>query len=497
VTEASHRPSAQATTTAEMTTSGAAAAPAAIRHVMGTPRPGRRRAPRSSVVRPSGGRPVTLLRLPAFWMIAGLLVLGAGRMGGVAWDFFTAYPVAFLVATLLFALYAVPFWLFVSELDYLEREPPLLQVTAFAWGGLVATSVSIAGNGAAQNIIAKLGSPALAATWGPATAGPAIEEITKTLGVVAIVLIARGQVNSVLDGIVYGALVGLGFQIVENVVFAMGAVAASGQSDTVRPVVTTFLLRGFLAGLWSHTLFSALAGAGIGHLVVRTDQRLRTRVGVSVLAVLGAWLCHFLWNAPLLGDGFGNGGLAVLAVLLLKGLLPLILVLLLIRAAHDREADYYVGQLAALDDPEVVTPRELRALGSGARRAGARWHAHARAGHRAHLAVRRLQRAQAQLAVALSRAQVGAVTVGPHTSVGPGLSPGLGVVSQAGRLRGAVRRRRAEVLRQRRLLTRLGHPEAYAPAEKPGAWRRAAHRIGLAALAVAVVWTAVSALGGA
>ncbi|GAA0808849.1 PrsW family intramembrane metalloprotease [Spirilliplanes yamanashiensis] len=448
----------------------------------GTAAPGRRRATRTSPVRPSGADTrLTLAQLPAFWVVVALIAAGAVTMGGVGWEFLTTYPAAFIVAAVLFALYAVPFWLFVSELDYLEREPPLLQAVAFAWGGLVATSVAIAGNTAVQDIIAKLGSPALAATWGPATAGPALEEITKTLGVVAIVLIARGQVNSVLDGVVYGALVGLGFQIVENVVFAMGAVAASGQGDAIGPVVTTFLLRGFLAGLWSHTLFGALAGAGIGYLVVRTDRRLRTRVGVAVMAVLGAWLSHFLWNAPILGDGFGNGAVAVLVVLLLKGLPPLLLVLLLIRSAHDREADYYVSQLVDLNDPEVVTPRELRALAAGSRRAGARWHARSRAGHQAYLAVRRLQRAQAQLAVAVSRAQLGAVSAAPG----------------AAHLRGAVRRHRAEVLRQRAVLRRLGHPEAYAPADQPGPWRRTGGRIGLVVLAVAVVWAAVSALGGA
>ncbi len=448
-------------------------------------------------MQPGSGRPIGPLRLPAAWVVAALLVLGAVRMGGVGWDFLTAYPMACALAIILFALYAVPFWLFLCELDYLEREPPLLQVTAFAWGGLVATSAAIAGNTAVQNIIAKVGSPALAATWGPATAGPAVEEIVKTLGVVAIVLVARGQVNSVLDGIVYGALVGLGFQIVENIVFAMGAVAAAGQGDAAGPVVTTFLLRGFLAGLWSHTLFGALAGAGIGYLVVRTDRRLRVRLGVAVLAVLGAWFSHFLWNAPLLGDGLGNGAVAVLAVLLLKGLPPLVMVLLLVRSAHDREADYYVGRLAALDDPEVVTAGELRALGSGARRSRARRHARARAGRPAYLAVRRLQRAQARLAVALSRAEVGAVAVGPYASVGPGLAPGLGGVSASGRLRGAVRRWRAEVLRQRRILARLGHPDAFAPRGHAGPWGRTGDHVGLAALAVAVVWAAVSALGGA
>ena len=140
---------------------------------------------------------------------------------------------------------------------------------ALAWGGLVATAVAIPGSAALENLIAKLGSTRLAADWGAALAGPTVEEIAKTLGVVAIVLIARAQVNSVLDGVVYGAMVGLGFQTVENIVFAVGAVALAGQGDDVQPVVATFLLRGFLAGIWSHTMFGALAGAGIGYLVVR------------------------------------------------------------------------------------------------------------------------------------------------------------------------------------------------------------------------------------
>ena len=82
-----------------------------------------------------------------------------------------------------------------------------------------------------------------------------------------------------------------------------------------------------------------------------------------------------LWNSPLFRDGLGNGALALLAVLVFKGLPPLLLTMMLVRAAHDREADYYAGQLAKLDDRELITPDELSALKSGARRATARWHA--------------------------------------------------------------------------------------------------------------------------
>ncbi|MEU7903665.1 PrsW family intramembrane metalloprotease [Actinoplanes sp. NPDC049118] len=425
----------------------------------------RLRSARSAPVQPGYAPGEGLMRLPAFWVVLALLVAGGVRMTMIAGRFAATYPLATATAAALFALLAVPFWLVVNELDFLEREPPALLVLAFAWGGLVATTVSLPGSAALDDLIAKLGSPHLAADWGAALAGPTVEEIAKTLGVVAIVLIARAQVNSVLDGVVYGAMVGLGFQIVEDIVYALGAVALAGRGDHVEPVITTFLLRGFLSGVWSHTLFGALAGAGIGYLVVRADRGWRTRLGVAMLAVLGAWASHVLWNSPLFRDGLGNGALALLAVLVFKGLPPLLLIMVLVRAAHDREADYYADQLAKLDDPELITPDELEVLKSGSRRATARWHARTRAGLRARSAVRRLQRAQARLAVELSR---GTTDLGRWCH---------------------------EVRRQRRILVGLGHPEATAPAGK-GPWRRTASTVFTTALAIAVLWAAISTLGG-
>ncbi|MBM2616721.1 PrsW family intramembrane metalloprotease [Actinoplanes sp. LDG1-06] len=406
-----------------------------------------------------------MVRVPAFWVVLTLLVAGTVRMAQMTGHFLTAYPKATATAVLLFALLAVPFWWFVAELDFIEPEPAELLVLAFAWGGLVATTVSIPGGVALDNLVAKLGSPTLAADWGAALAGPTVEEIAKTLGVVAIVLIARAQVNSVLDGVVYGAMVGLGFQIAEDIVFAVGAVALAGQGDQVQPVIATFLLRGFLAGVWSHTLFGALAGAGIGYLVVSRESGRPHRVAVAVLAVIGAWASHVLWNSPLLIDGLGNGALALLGVLLIKGLPPLLLILLLVRRVHDREADYYVERLATLADPRLITPGELAVLGSGSRRAAARRLARAEAGRAASTAVRRLQRAQARLAVELSRAD-------PE----------------------AAASREAAVREQRAVLLRLGHPEAVAG---PVSWRHRASTVATTAVAIAVLWVALSALGGA
>ncbi len=418
------------------------------------------RAHRSAPVRPTP-RVTTMnsLRLPAFWLLVMLLLVGAARVGGMLGQAFARYPVAVTVDVVLFALYAVPFLVFVDRLDYLEREPPLLLATAFGWGGLVATSAAIPANAAADNLLAKLVSPGFAATWGPALAGPTVEEPVKLLGVVVIAMIARAQINSVVDGFVYGAMAGLGFQVVENVLYAANEVAAAGTGDRTTPVVQVFLARGFLAGPWSHTLFTALAGAGVGYAVVRRERGRASRYGVAVVYLLGAWLAHFAWNSPVLAGGFGLGVAGQVVALLVKGIPALVVVLALVRSARHREADYYARMLTDADDPRLATPAEIEALCSPAARSAARRAGYARAGWRGARAVRRLQAAQARLAVELSR----------------------------GYESGPVARRRQEVLVARRRLAALGPPvEDDAAAPRRAVARRAAPR--RAVLVDLVVW---------
>jgi protease PrsW len=332
-----------------------------------------------------------------------MLLIGAVQVATMVMPAMLRYPRATFAAFALFALYAVPFVAFIANLDYLEREPPVLLAVAFAWGGLVVTAVAVPGNAAVDDLVAKLWSPRFATDWGAAIAGPTVEEVLKFLGVVVIALLATSQVNSVVDGFVYGAMVGLGYQVVENVAYATAAVAAAGTGDRIEPVIGTFIARGFLAGPWSHTVFTALAGAGVGYAVVRVDRSVAARLGVAAVCLGGAWLAHFAWNSPPLSAGFGLGTAGTVAELLLKGAPVLVMVLLLARPARRSEGDYYTQALAGVDDPRIVTPAELAIIGSPARRAAARRAAQARAGAAADRAVRRLQQAQARLAVQLSR----------------------------------------------------------------------------------------------
>jgi protease PrsW len=302
----------------------------------------------------------------------------------------------------LFALYAIPFLLVLREVDYLEREPLALRLVAFGWGGVVATALANVGDDAAQGILAKLLSPGFADRWAAAIAGPANEETLKALGVIVIVLLARRHVNSTVDGFVYGALVGLGFQLVEDFVYAINAEVLAANGDQIAPVVAVFVVRGFLGGLWSHTLFTSLTGAGIGYAVVRTGRPWRVRIGVAALAFLGACLLHFVWNSPLLADGFGVGLPGILAVLFIKGVPGLVAVLLILRTARRHEAAYYTELLTGVE-PAVVAPGEVLALVTRRARSAARHYAFTRSGMIAERSVRRLQHAQVRLAVEISR----------------------------------------------------------------------------------------------
>ena len=134
---------------------------------------------------------------------------------------------------------------------------------------------------------------------------------------VLVVAIAWGRVHGVLDGIVLGAFCGVGFQIVEGYAFAMSSTVLNRAGDVVEPVVAVFIVRGVLAGLWSHAIFTAIVGAGVAYAATRKTSRSVWVAAGSLAAVIAL---HALWNSPLLRDGLGLGAFGVLAGVMLKGL---------------------------------------------------------------------------------------------------------------------------------------------------------------------------------
>jgi RsiW-degrading membrane proteinase PrsW (M82 family) len=330
-------------------------------------------------------------RQPAFWLLVGLMAIGTVRIGSIVAAGFRAFPVGASLAVVLLTLYAIPFLLFVYRLDLFEREPMTMVGAAFAWGGLVATSLALSGNQALFDLASKLGSPELAGRWGPALAAPPVEETLKVLGVVILVLIARDQFDTPLDGMVYGALVGLGFQVVENFIYCMNAIELAGGDRQVVPVLGIFVVRS-LVGLWSHAAYTAIAGYGVGYFVSRTDRNLAVRTGAAVLAFAGAYAAHFVWNSPLLTDAFGEG-LGILLGLVLKGIPVLVLLVVMYLLARDQEATWFRAAAAGELD-ELMTLSRRRDVRRMVRRVR---------GRSAARLVDRLQHAQLDLGLACSR----------------------------------------------------------------------------------------------
>jgi RsiW-degrading membrane proteinase PrsW (M82 family) len=336
-------------------------------------------------------------------MFAILIGFGTGVLVLAFGSAVVAYPIPMIAAVVLFGLHgAVLVWI-LHTVDYLEPEPVPMLAAALAWGGLVATGAALRANLAGEEILTRLFPPAFVRAWGAAIEGPTNEEILKSLGIVALLLIGRRHVNSVMDGVVYGGFVGLGFQEVENLTYTLN-VAASQDTNTIGPAWQMFLIRGLLAGLWSHTVYSAIVGAGIAYAVLRTDRPRPVRAGAVVAAFAIGWSAHFLWNSPLLTGALATvgGDLGVLFAMVVKGGLVLGTLLVIIHFARRTEYQALTGHLRALANPMLATPAEIDALRTARLRAIARWNAYVRGGWTARRATRRLQRYQADVSVALA-----------------------------------------------------------------------------------------------
>src|SRR5687768_1362105 len=117
--------------------------------------------------------------------------------------------IAIAASALPTTLYALLIW----WLDRYEKEPLALLLVAFAWGALPAIGIALLFELALTGVAAASPLGPGVARWGLA---PLVEEPVKALALVGLFVFARGDFDGPLDGIVYGALVGFGFAMTEN-----------------------------------------------------------------------------------------------------------------------------------------------------------------------------------------------------------------------------------------------------------------------------------------
>jgi RsiW-degrading membrane proteinase PrsW (M82 family) len=336
-----------------------------------------------------------------------LLLVTVPRVTSSIVDVVTRFPTAGTVALLLWAAYAFPLIWLVNRFDFFEREPTMLLVMGLAWGGIIASSMAVLANQAVFSIFTSLFGEGFTQRWGAALAAPTTEELLKAIGIIAVILLALRGIRSAIDGFVVGAMVGIGFQVVENFVYTGNLLLATGDGvPPLRTVFEVFLVRGIGAGLWSHAVYSGVVGLGLGYAFTRRDRPLGRRLAVAVTMLGIAWFMHFLWNLPPLVEGTGP------LVSVGKGAIILALLAIVVLRNQRREAHIYTDYLEALQDPALASPDEIEQLRTyGSREAGVR-EAGRRGGEKVADAVRQLQRAQADLSVALATGDVAAVTAG-------------------------------------------------------------------------------------
>jgi RsiW-degrading membrane proteinase PrsW (M82 family) len=348
-------------------------------------------------------RSIFQLHQPAFWVFAAFLIYGAVRMVVGLAQLASVSRSGWALSWLLLLIYAAPLVLLIYYLDLYEREPVSVAVAAFLWGAFAATALALDAGGW-DVVLANLTTPGFALRWGPSLTAPVVEEFLKGAGLVLLYLIVRDEVDDMMDGFVYGALCGLGFAVVEDVVYFM-----AGFGGTPSGVLEGFYVRVVSSGLYGHVLYTGLVGMAIGLLVNRRDPtpmraRLPVAAGIVALAVLG----HALWNAPVLALApsppvRGAAWLLYPVDVAIKGLPLLLFVIVALRLARNRERRWLDGALAAEVGLGGVTAEELAVLRAPVRRRAAVRAMRARAGDAAGRLLGRLQHEQIDLAMVASR----------------------------------------------------------------------------------------------
>ena len=263
-----------------------------------------------------------------------------------------------LASGLATALYA---WL-VWWLDRYEKEPWWLLAIAFLWGALPAVVLSAVAELILDIPISVLGQGLAYEVAGSSLIAPVVEECAKGLIVFGILLVTRREMDSVLDGIVYGAMAGLGFALTENFFYFMGSLQEGGWGTWVMVV----FIRAVVFGL-NHAFFTGITGAAVGF--ARLSASYLGRFVVPLLGLMGAVIFHSVHN-------FGSTLASVTCLSLLVSLVSdwggIVMLALAIGLAWRQENGWIRAQLAS----EVGTTLQREAYEltvSYSKRLGVQW----------------------------------------------------------------------------------------------------------------------------
>lgn len=228
-----------------------------------------------------------------WWGKAGLAIVALVLLGCTLLLVVSSVPnpIALAISTLAAIIPAAIYARIVIRLDCYEQEPPRALAAAFGWGAVGAIVFSVIGSIVFDvALTASFNSAALGGLGSVVLGAPLIEETFKGIALLAITAVYRQELDNTLDGLIYGALIGLGFAFTENILYFGGAFLEGG----VASLGVLFVGRAVIGGL-GHAIYTGFTGAAIGWARGRY-QRGGLRIIVPFLGWCLAVLFHASWN---------------------------------------------------------------------------------------------------------------------------------------------------------------------------------------------------------
>lgn len=302
-------------------------------------------------------------------------------------------PVAFLIG-MVCAILPVPVYLIlVIWIDRYESEPLWMLATAFFWGALVAVFFAFLINTVSGAAVEIMTNDAVAGqTFGAVISAPIVEEISKAIILLLFFFWKKDEFDGVIDGIVYAAMVGLGFAMTENILY-YGKAVMQGGTETLTLVL---VIRGALSP-FAHPMFTSMTGIGLG--LARQSRNLFVKLVVPVVGILTAISMHSIWN----GSAVFFGGLGFILMYIVI-MVPAFLIMFVVIALALRREGQLIREFLTPDfHGGLLTQEEYNQLCSIRGRMGASYNAFSRGGLSHWHARRQLNQTASELAFHRSR----------------------------------------------------------------------------------------------
>jgi RsiW-degrading membrane proteinase PrsW (M82 family) len=281
--------------------------------------------------------------------------------------------------------------LFVWWLDRYEKEPPWLLTLAFLWGAIPAAIFSVLMELALDLPISAIGGGSLVANLASVSlSAPVIEESAKGVALIGLVIIFYHEFDDVLDGIIYGAMIGFGFAFSENLFgYFIPILTEQGIGSGLANIFLRTIVFGF-----NHAFWTGITGAAIGYA-----RLARTRSRRLLIPVLG-------WTAAVLAHAIHNAGAVLveqtsclsLGISLLVDWGGLLLLLIIAAMVLRKERQWIERGLQEEVRHGSLSPEEFDLLRSAGQRMWVRWHAWGEGGRVAYRDVGRYYQTATELA---------------------------------------------------------------------------------------------------